>query len=97
MRILSGLVALGLSASLAQAWEIALDQSDDKRQICAGMYSRKSWGGPVDPFILVDLIKPSDIPDGQDPVVSLLLFEWTDKMLIGIPNENIPGPVSDAV
>jgi hypothetical protein len=59
------------------------------------MYSRKSWGGPVDPFILVDLIKPSDIPDGQDPVVSLLLFEWTDKMLIGIPNENIPGPILD--
>jgi hypothetical protein len=60
------------------------------------MYSRRSWGGPVDPFILVNFIKPSKLGDGDDPVASLLLFEWGDKELIGIPNSDVPAPVSDA-
>jgi hypothetical protein len=49
------------------------------------MYSRKAWGGNVDPFILTKFMKPEDIPEGEDPVVSLVVFEWQDKHLIGKP------------
>jgi hypothetical protein len=49
------------------------------------MYSRNSWGGPVDPYILVKYLNPEDSP-GEDPVTSLVIFEWRDKDLIGIPD-----------
>ncbi|GAB7328482.1 hypothetical protein MBLNU13_g00451t1 [Cladosporium sp. NU13] len=52
------------------------------------MYSRKAWGGNVDPFILTKFMKPEDIPEGEDPVVSLVVFEWQDKHLIGKPVED---------
>ncbi len=47
------------------------------------MYSQSAWGGPVDPFIL---IKFTDLgkDQGDDPVVSLLMFEWRDEELIGV-------------
>lgn len=47
------------------------------------MYSRKSWGGDVDPFILVKFIKPDDIIEEEDPIISLVIFEWTDRPFIG--------------
>ena len=49
------------------------------------MYSRKTWGGAVDPFIQVKLLKPQT-KDGSEPpdhAVSLVIFEWQDKQLIG--------------
>ena len=46
------------------------------------MYSRKAWGGSVDPFILTKFSPQSDIGD-SDPLVSLVIFEWTDESLIG--------------
>lgn len=49
------------------------------------MYSRKSWGGSVDPFILLKFQKPTNIPEGEDPMVSLVIFEWRDHDLIGKP------------
>lgn len=49
------------------------------------MYSRKAWGGDVDPFILTKIFKPDDLGD-SDPLVSLLVFEWEDEGLIGRPN-----------
>jgi len=49
------------------------------------MYSRKAWGGNLDPFILTKFMKPEEIPEGEDPVVSLVVFEWQDKHLIGKP------------
>ena len=52
------------------------------------MYSRKSWGGNTDPFILTKFIKPKNLKDGEDPLVSLVVFEWQDKDLIGHPLEN---------
>ncbi len=58
------------------------DEKDSNRQRCSGMYSRKSWGGSVDPFILVDLEKQT--PDGDaDPIVSLVIFEWRDEGFVG--------------
>ena len=46
------------------------------------MYSRKSWGGQVDPYILVKFRK-SPVEEDSDPLVSLVIFEWNDEDLIG--------------
>jgi hypothetical protein len=46
------------------------------------MYSRKSWGGDVDPYILVKFRKGPVEIEG-DPLVSLVMFEWKDEDLIG--------------
>lgn len=83
MRFLSGLLALGLSFWTAQAMEVQLTHKGDDRQHCAGMYGKKTWGGPVDPFILTKFLK-SDA--GDDPVASMVIFEWRDRNLVGIPD-----------
>ncbi len=51
-----------------------------------GMYSKAAWGGPVDPFILT--VFPNDtVKAGEDPIVSVIIFEWKDQDLIGaFPN-----------
>lgn len=59
-----------------------LQKSDDAhRQRCSGMYSRKAWGGDVDPFILVKFTKSE--AQESDPLASLVIFEWSDEGLIG--------------
>ena len=40
----------------------------------------------MDPFILTKFIKPDSMKD-VDPIVSLVVFEWSDKDLIGVPLE----------
>lgn len=45
------------------------------------MYSRKAWGGNVDPFILVKFSKAEN--QEGDPLASLVIFEWNDEELIG--------------
>lgn len=58
------------------------DQTSDNRQRCAGMYSKASWGGSVDPHILV---KFKQQPDAEgDPIASLVMFEWKDFDLVGV-------------
>ena len=54
------------------------------------MYSRKAWGGDTDPFIETKFTKTS--PEGdEDPMVSLVIFEWKDEELVGVPeSENSP-------
>ncbi|KAK3111137.1 Membrane protein ptm1 [Teratosphaeriaceae sp. CCFEE 6253] len=76
---------LALLATTASALETKIDQKDTNRQVCSGMYSRKSWGGSVSPFILTKFLVPKDLPADADPVVSLVVFEWADKGLIGYP------------
>ncbi|TVY62696.1 Membrane protein PTM1, partial [Lachnellula suecica] len=61
-----------------------LDQSNENRQICAGMYSKNSWGGSVDPYILVKFMDYNK-EDDTDPIASLIIFEWKDFHLIGVP------------
>jgi hypothetical protein len=56
------------------------------------MYSRKAWGGPVEPFILIKFMKPVD-PPPENPIVSLVIFEWADEDLIGV----YPTPESPTV
>jgi hypothetical protein len=51
------------------------------------MYSRKAWGGSVDPFILVKFMKVGD-DVGGDPLASLVIFEWRDERLVGITPPN---------
>ncbi len=46
------------------------------------MYSKKAWGGAVDPFILTTFVKSQDVKD--DPLVSVVVFEWKDEDLIGV-------------
>ena len=62
--------------------DIAQKQDDANRQRCSGMYSRKSWGGSVDPFILTKFLKDTEEEEG-DPLVSIVIFEWQDEPLIG--------------
>jgi len=74
---------LVLAAWTAQALEVKLDNTEENNERCAGMYSRSSWGGPVDPFMLVKFTDAGkDL--GDDPVVSLLMIEWMDLDYVGI-------------
>jgi hypothetical protein len=57
-------------------------QDISHRLQCSGMYSRKAWGGNVDSFILTKFAKVTP-PDDANPLVSLVIFEWTDENLIG--------------
>jgi hypothetical protein len=43
------------------------------------MYSKTSWGGDVDPYILVQFMKQ----EGNNGKGSLLIYEWKDFALIG--------------
>ncbi|CAL5870720.1 uncharacterized protein PFLUO_LOCUS4960 [Penicillium psychrofluorescens] len=72
-----GLTALLASSVLANELELKSDESH--RQRCSGMYSRKAWGGNVDPFILVKFSSS----DRENAKASLVMFEWNDEQLIG--------------
>lgn len=50
------------------------------------MYSKNTWGGPVDPFILVDFPQSLNAAADteEDPIVSLVIFEWKDEDFIGV-------------
>ncbi|KAH6604072.1 lung seven transmembrane receptor domain-containing [Trichoderma cornu-damae] len=91
MRPLLGLLALGMSLWTAQALEVVISEKEDARQGLTnptGMYSRTSWGGPVDPFILVKFLN-NTAAQVDEPVASLVIFEWRDSNLIGIPDPDI--------
>ncbi len=52
------------------------------------MYSKKSWGGSVDPFILVKFIKNGEKNKGiQDPTVGVAIWEYKDTLLLGKPED----------
>ncbi|KAH7313284.1 lung seven transmembrane receptor-domain-containing protein [Stachybotrys elegans] len=89
MRLVVGLVALAMSFWTAKAMEILMDQTDENNQFCTGMYGRKTWGGPVDPFILVKFLNNTSGAD--DAAASLIIFEWRDKDFIGVPDPEFPG------
>ncbi|KFA63549.1 hypothetical protein S40285_00398 [Stachybotrys chlorohalonatus IBT 40285] len=89
MRVLWGAVALLASAWTAAAMEVAMDNTDENSQYCSGMYGKTSWGGPVEPFILVKFLNTTHPAD--DPIASLVIFEWRDRDFIGVPDPNAPG------
>ena len=47
------------------------------------MYSASTWGGSVDPHILVKFVKET-VEDDSDPIASMVIFEWRDYDLIGM-------------
>lgn len=57
-------------------------QDERKSQQCAGMYSRKAWGGSVDPFIHTNFTKSNDVTG--DPLISIVIYESRDRDLIGV-------------
>ena len=61
------------------------------------MYSKSAWGGSVDPFILTKFIQTT--PEGdEDPIVSLVIFEWKDEDLVGVwPSEDAPKVETNSV
>lgn len=57
------------------------------------MYSKKSWGGKVEPFILVKFIKDTEkYKDVEDPMVAVAVWEWKDTILLGKPADM---PIND--
>jgi hypothetical protein len=56
------------------------------------MYSRKTWGGPVDPHILVKFLKNTEM-ENSDPIVSMVIFEWEDYDLVGVVPQDDPNLV----
>ncbi|KAL6721791.1 Membrane protein ptm1 [Lecanora helva] len=78
-------LALGITSLVVQvfAGEVEITQNARKRQQCNGMYSRSAWGGDTDPFIETTFIKIDPTGD-EDPVVSLVIFEWKDEPLVGV-------------
>jgi len=81
----------GLIASSGPDLTDRQNQQADNQEQCSGMYSRKSWGGSVDPFIDV-VFSPYSAPLGQDgigdPTIAFMIFEWQDESLIGIPDRD---------
>ena len=52
------------------------------------MYSKKSWGGKTEPFIMVKFVKGKDqYKDMDDPVVGVVVWEWKDANLLGKPTD----------
>ena len=47
------------------------------------MYSKKSWGGPIDPFIEVKFVDTDKNKELKDPTVSVIVWEWKDSPLLG--------------
>ncbi|KAL8932675.1 MAG: hypothetical protein Q9211_006181 [Gyalolechia sp. 1 TL-2023] len=70
---------------------LALDNSKDyNRQQCSGMYSKKGWGGDINPYVQTTIEKAPP-PDDQDAFVSLVVFEFRDEDLIGVwPSPDAP-------
>lgn len=58
-------------------------QTQDDQQKCSGMYSKKSWGGPVEPFIEVQFVDTDKNKEIKDPTVSVIVWEWKDSALLG--------------
>ncbi|KAM3084480.1 Membrane protein ptm1 [Clarireedia jacksonii] len=49
------------------------------------MYDRKTWGGPIEPHILVKWLPTAqDTPTEDDPTASMVIFEWRDYDLVGV-------------
>ncbi|KAF2157198.1 ER membrane protein [Myriangium duriaei CBS 260.36] len=82
------LLQLLLLLKFVTAAEVALDQSRNNKQQCQGMYSKKAWSGNTDPFIMANILKPDNVPNDQDPMVSLVIFEWSDRKYLGVPDKN---------
>lgn len=77
-----------LSVAIASGLTVRRTRTLPKIPAC-GQYSLSTnanllgRGGDVDPHILVKWIK-EDVPEGSDPIASMIIFEWKDYDLIGV-------------
>ncbi|KAI4155385.1 MAG: hypothetical protein LQ340_001027 [Diploschistes diacapsis] len=78
-------LAVACLAAICLAAEFEL--SDEESQKCNGMYSKGSWGGSVDPFILTKIEKPTNLGN-KEGLVSFVIFEWRDQALIGVERQD---------
>ncbi|CAI6300791.1 unnamed protein product [Periconia digitata] len=85
----TGLLLLSTITAVA-AIDVTLTTGDGQK--CSGMYSKKSWGGKDDPFILVKFLKNDKNKDVEDPTVGVVIWEWKDGMLLGKPSDK---PLAD--
>ncbi|KAF1960892.1 hypothetical protein CC80DRAFT_590210 [Byssothecium circinans] len=85
----TGLLLLSTIAAVA-AIDVTLTQNDAQK--CSGMYSKKSWGGKVEPFINVKFLKNDKNKDIEEPTVGVVIWEWKDSLLLGKPSDK---PVED--
>ncbi|KAF1830078.1 hypothetical protein BDW02DRAFT_559754 [Decorospora gaudefroyi] len=86
-------VALLLLSTVAAVAAMDVTLNQDEPHKCSGMYSKKSWGGKVEPFILVKFIKDPEKNKGIDnPSVGVVVWEWKDTLLLGAPSDL---PVND--
>ncbi|KAF2727319.1 integral membrane protein [Polyplosphaeria fusca] len=65
------------------AVDVTLSNGDAQK--CSGMYSKKSWGGKIDPFILVKFVRNDKNDAIEDPTVGVVVWEWKDTDLLGKP------------
>ncbi|KAM5444350.1 Membrane protein ptm1 [Microsporum ferrugineum] len=72
---LSAIIATGVFAN-----DVKLTQDNASRQQCSGMYGKKAWGGDINPFIL---LRMQSVKEKENPIMSLVIFEWKDENLIG--------------
>ncbi|KAF8249537.1 hypothetical protein K440DRAFT_598437 [Wilcoxina mikolae CBS 423.85] len=70
---------LGASTLAATSNEFIIDQHDEHQQQCMGMYSKKAWGGNLDPSITVRFTPT----ESHNDIISLIIFEYTDEPYIG--------------
>ncbi|KAF2825766.1 hypothetical protein CC86DRAFT_351743 [Ophiobolus disseminans] len=79
-------VAVLLLSTITAVAALDFTISHKEPQKCSGMYSKKSWGGKVEPFILVKFLKNGERNKGMpDPTVGIVIFEWKDSSLLGKP------------
>ncbi|KAK9478580.1 lung seven transmembrane receptor-domain-containing protein [Lipomyces japonicus] len=78
-----------LFACSVSANEAFIADNADLRQQCSGMYSRKEWGGNIDPYIKIALDR-LDNTTTESAIVSLVVFEWSDIDRIGIDYVDAP-------
>lgn len=85
--LFTSIVPVLASVSLVMASKDYIDQ--DYSQVCAGMYSKSSWGGARDPSIdtTLDFWEGHSNVDNDDSSValSIIIFEYKDIELLGAP------------
>lgn len=83
MKLATLLVPLVALIGAAAGQKVVLTEKNG--QYCAGMYSKVDWGGPVEPFLKVDLdaFQQPDPATGK-AALSLIVFEYQDIERLGV-------------
>lgn len=86
---------LVVASTLTAVAAVDMTLTHDDAQKCSGMYSMKSWGGKIQPYIMVKFLKSGqgnkeENKDIEDPTVGIAVWEWRDSPLLGRPSEK-PG------